>query len=243
MKGIPLIKEGDDLGKIIVSCINANKLTLMDSDILVIAQKIVSKAEGRVVNLNSVSPSYFATKIAEYMGKDPRKIELVLRETKAIIRMSRKVLITETHQGLICANSGVDLSNAGLGECATLLPLNPDKSADRIRRKIKEISGVNVGIIISDTQGRVLRRGAVGVAIGISGLPSLVSYRGKKDLFDYVLKSSVVCFADEIASAAQLVMGESDEGIPVVLIRGLKFKKSNGAALELVRPREESVFF
>lgn len=241
VKGIPLIKEGDNLGKIISEKILENNITLSNGDIIVIAHKIVSRCEGRIVNLANVTPSKFALRIAEYTGKDPRKIEMILQEANAIIRMSTRVIITETRLGFICANSGVDSSNSGK-DAVTLLPINPDKSAEKIRREIKKILNVDIGVIISDTHGRVLRKGAVGVAIGISGLPAFSDYRGKKDLFGYKLKSTVIGFADEVASAAQLVMGEADEGTPVVVVKGLKFRKIKSKASEIIRSRSESLF-
>lgn len=242
LEGIPVVKEGDEMGRLIVRASRERNLKLESGDILVIAQTIISRAEGSVVNLRDVTPSQFAKSIAATMNKDPRKIEVILNASKSIVRMSPKHLITETHHGFVCANSGVDLSNVPGDGVASLLPVDPDKSAEDIRREIRELLGIDIAVIISDTHGRPLRQGAIGVAIGTAGIAPLLDYRDRKDLFGYILETTIIAIADELASMAELLMGESDEGIPVVVIRGYSYKAGEGSALELIRPTEEDLF-
>ncbi len=242
LKGIPRVKKGDDISKLIVECAKASKIDIKDGDVIVISQKIVSKAEGRTVSLSEVKPSPFALKIAEYTGKKAELVELILRESKSIVRMSDKHLICETIHGFVCANAGVDLSNVNGGKSATLLPLDPDRSARNIRDGIFRLTGREVAVIISDTHGRPLRRGVINVAIGCSGIKPLKNYRGKQDLYGYTMRVTVVAVADELASAAELLMGEGDEGIPAVIIRGYNYERGEEKATVLARPMDEDLF-
>jgi coenzyme F420-0:L-glutamate ligase/coenzyme F420-1:gamma-L-glutamate ligase len=238
---IPLVKQGDKIGDQIVKAAKEEGVQIQDHDVVVVAQKIVSKAEGRVVNLESITPSAFAEAITKTTGKDPRHVEVILRETKNIVRMKEAHLIVETHHGFVCANAGVDRSNVENENSVTLLPVDPDKSAREIRQRIKELTGADVGVIVSDTFGRAWRIGQVDVAIGVDGLRPVVDYRGTKDMFGYVLNVTQIAIADELASAAELVMRKND-GIPVVIVRGFEFPLGKGSAKDLIRPKEEDLF-
>ncbi|MFX0126405.1 MAG: coenzyme F420-0:L-glutamate ligase [Candidatus Hodarchaeota archaeon] len=239
LRDFPLINPGDDLESILVT--ELGKITLEDNDILIIAHTIISKAENKVYDLNEVNPSSFAKQIGEFQDKDPRKIEVILRESSEIIRMNEHVLITATKHGFICANSGVDKSNTP-GETVIGLPDNPDLSARRIRKRILKELGKNVAIIISDTFGRPLRVGTVNIAIGTAGINPIDDLRGRKDLFGYELISTVVAKADEIAAAAGLVMGQADEGTPVIIVRGVEYAHADTSATILIRDRQTDVF-
>jgi coenzyme F420-0:L-glutamate ligase/coenzyme F420-1:gamma-L-glutamate ligase len=241
ISGIPLIQPGDDLVKVIIGRLKASHETLRSGDILVITQKIVSKAEGAMMDLKSCCPSRRAKQLAQFCGKDARMIELILRESKKILRLGDGFIITEHKNGWVCANAGIDYSNVQ-GNYVTLLPQDPDRTAGKIRRKIRVLCGVEVAVVIIDSQGRPFRNGAIGIAIGSSGIPALVHKRGKKDLFNYRLKSTEVALADEIASAAALIMGETNEGIPVVVIHGLKYLGTRGKARDLIRPEKIDLF-
>ncbi|MEM2134241.1 MAG: coenzyme F420-0:L-glutamate ligase [Candidatus Jordarchaeaceae archaeon] len=241
LKGIPIVKEGDDIAKLIVEAAKAQGIEIKAKDIFVIAQTIVSRAEGSVVDLNTVVPSDFAIRIAERFEKDPRQIEVILREAKQIIRMEHAI-ITETKHGFICANSGVDKSNMPGEHFVSLLPKDPEKSAREIRRELEKLTGVKVAVIISDTHGRPFREGAINVALGVSGMKPVWDRRGDVDLFGYTLKSTLVGIADELASAAELVMGEANEGIPVVIIRGFDYIEGEGSIKDLLRAREKDMF-
>ena len=239
---LPLIKKGDDLGRLIVEHCKKQGISIDDGDIFVVAQTVVSKSEGRIVNLNTVKPSKKAIEIARKIDKDPKLVEIILRESKEIVRIGNRAIITETKHGFICANAGVDCSNIPAGY-ATLLPENPDRSANAIRNTIKRITGKNIAVIISDSHGRAFRKGSVGVAVGIAGIPPLVDKKGCKDLFGNILKTTEIALADEIASAATLVMGESDEGIPVAIIKGLSYEPKEGVQIkELLRDKKEDLF-
>jgi len=238
---IPLVKQGDEIGDQIVKAAKEEGVQIQDHDVVVVAQKIVSKAEGKVVNLESIAPSAFAKAISKTTGKDPRHVEVILRETKNIVRMREAHLIVETHHGFVCANAGVDRSNVENENSVTLLPVDPDKSAREIRQRIKELTGVDVGVIVSDTFGRAWRIGQVDVAIGVDGLRPVVDYRGTKDMFGYVLSVTQIAIADELASAAELVMGKCD-GIPVAIVRGFEYPLGKGSAKDLIRPKEEDLF-
>lgn len=242
LETIPIVKEGDNIAELIVEATEKENVGIQDNDIIVIAQTIVSRSEGRVVNLKNIKPSPFAKILANETRKDPRLVEVILRESKGIVRMGKHHLIMETHHGFVCANSGVDRSNVPGEETVSLLPKDPDASARKIRNEIKRITGKEVAVIISDTFGRPLREGAVGVAIGVSGIDPLYDMRGRKDLFGYVLETTLVAIADELASAAELVMGESNEGIPVVVIRGFKYPKGEYSIQRLLRPVEKDLF-
>ncbi|MEM0058324.1 MAG: coenzyme F420-0:L-glutamate ligase [Candidatus Bathyarchaeia archaeon] len=243
IKGIPIVKAGDNLAELICKAAERQGTPIQDGDIIVITHIVVSRAEGRVINLDEVTPSVLARNIAELYDKDPALVEVVLREAKSIRRMLDGKIITETRHGLVCANSGVDKSNVPGERCVALLPEDPDSSAGRIRLEIKRLTGCEVAVIISDTQGRPLREGEVNVAIGVSGIKPIRDRRGEKDLFGYVLRVKQTAVADELASAAELVIGQADEGIPAAIIRGYSFIKSEDAkATELVRPREKELF-
>ena len=237
--GLPEIEPGADLAGLIVSALVANDLALTRGDVLVVTQKIVSKAEGCEVALDGVVPSSLASSWADQHEKDPRVIELVLRHAVRIVRMDKGVLITETCHGLVCANSGVDVSNTRPGFALTL-PADPDASAERLRVAIREGTGVDAGVVISDTFGRPWREGLVNVAIGVAGVRAMQDYRGGRDTFGRPLLASVLAVCDEIASAAELVMGKN-LGIPVALVRGGRFE-GMGTAREVIRPPESDLF-
>ncbi|MGB9684101.1 MAG: coenzyme F420-0:L-glutamate ligase [Candidatus Bathyarchaeia archaeon] len=243
IEGLPIIKAGDNIAELICKAAEKQGTPIQDGDIIVVTHVIVSRAEGHVVNLDEVKPSTFAENIAKLYDKDPALVEVVLREAKSIRRMADGKIITETKHGFVCANSGVDKSNVPGERCVALLPENPDASADRIRREIKRLVGCDVAVIISDTHGRPLREGEINVAVGVAGLKPIRDRRGEKDLFGYVLRVKQTAVADELASAAELVIGQADEGVPVAIIRGYKFLKSEDArAVELIRPREKDLF-
>jgi len=241
IKGIPLVKHGDDIGKLIVEAAKRQGLQIKDGDVLVVAQSIVSKSEGQVINLSQVTPSPFAVEVSRQVNKPPQLVEVILREAKRIVKM-RHVIITETRHGFICANSGVDESNVSGGGYVTLLPSDPDESARKIRNTVLKLTGANVAVIISDTHGRPFREGAVNVALGVAGMKPLWDRRGDRDLFGYTLRSTIVAVADEIASAAELVMGQADEGIPAVIVRGYKYIEGEGSGKDLVIPPERDLF-
>ena len=244
---IPLIQPGDDLADIILSALQKAGLTLQDGDILVIAHKIVSKAEGRLVNLAIVDPSPRAYQLAEQSQKDPRLVELNLRESNVVLRVRPGTIIVEHRLGFVCANAGIDHSNvAGEGndqeEWVLLLPENPDASARELRRRLEETSGTRLGVLIIDSHGRAWRLGVVGVAIGLAGVPGLVDMRGKKDIFGYTLRITEVGVADELAAAASLVMGQVDERTPVVHVRGFNYPLRESSLCEILRPKDQDLF-
>ncbi len=245
LRGLPLIRAGDDLTELIASALKLSGVTPRDGDVLVVAQKIVSKAEGRIVDLATIEPSARAVALAVEVDKDPRLVEVILSESVRVVRASRGVLIVEHRLGFIMANAGVDQSNVGPGDGSNrvlLLPKNPDRSAETLRRGLKGLTGIDVAVLINDSFGRPWRQGTVGVAIGVSGLPALVDLRGRPDLFGRRLEASVVGFADEIAAAASLVMGQADEALPVVMVRGLRWSAPESAAVSLIRPSHEDLF-
>jgi coenzyme F420-0:L-glutamate ligase/coenzyme F420-1:gamma-L-glutamate ligase len=236
VEGLPEVSRGDDLGALISS-----KSELKDGDILVVAQKVVSKAEGRLISLQTVAAGEEAVRIASNLiaDPDPRMVQVVLDESVRVLR-SHRVLITETAHGFVCANSGVDHSNIPGDDVLTLLPKDPDGSADRLRRSLRELAGVDVGVIISDTFGRPWRLGIVNVALGIAGLPALVDLRGTVDDTGKPLHATVLAVADDIAAAAGLVMGKT-ERTPAVIVRGLQIE-GGGRGTDLVRPAAEDLF-
>jgi coenzyme F420-0:L-glutamate ligase/coenzyme F420-1:gamma-L-glutamate ligase len=239
--GIPEVRPTDDLVGLLQSALAAAGEGLRDGDVLVVAQKIVSKSEGRLVRLSEVVPSERALAMAKEAGKDPRQLEVVLGETKNIIRWERGVLISETHHGFVCANAGVDRSNAGAPDTVVLLPVDPDASAARIREEIAQRAGVSVAVVITDTFGRAWREGHTNIAIGIAGLPALKRYMGQRDPEGYELRVTEIAVADEIAGAAELVMGKLDR-CPVAIVRGLTFEDSDETAHEYVRPANRDMF-
>jgi coenzyme F420-0:L-glutamate ligase/coenzyme F420-1:gamma-L-glutamate ligase len=238
--GMPEVSSGDDLATMIAEAARSADLNLLDRDIVVIAQKIVSKAEGRVVQLDSVEPSMRAREWAGAWDKDARVVEVVLSESKRIVRMERGVLISETEHGFVCANAGVDTSNVAEGR-VSLLPKDPNASARRIRAALEKAFGVGLAVIVSDTFGRPWREGLVNVALGVSGIAPLVDYRGEKDSHGRQLKVTVMAIADELASAAELVMRKS-AGIPVAVIRGFDYDSREATARELIRNAELDLF-
>ncbi len=243
IEGLPEIKENDDLVGIILDKIKSENIELQDNDIIVISQKIISKWEGRIVNLNNVIPSQKAIILSKITQKDPRFVELVLRESKRIVKATAGHLIVETKHGIVCANAGIDRSNVKGGEYVTLLPEDPNKSARIIRNEIEKKTGKKIGIIISDTYGRPLREGQINLAIGASGVKIFKDYRGKADRAGYILQVKNIAIADELASAAELVMGQGDEGIPVAIIRGLNILTNEDEdASKLNMPYEKWLF-
>ena len=243
VKGLPILKEGDNLAKLICNAAEQQRTPIQEGDILVVTHVVVSRAEGNVVNLDSVVPSDFAKSFAQRFDKDPALIETILRESRSIVRMGDGKLITETKHGFICANAGVDQSNVPGERNVAPLPKNPDRSAQEIRRSIMRLTGKDVAVIISDTQGRPLRKGEINVAVGVAGINPIRDRRGEKDLFGYALRVKKTAIADELSSAAELVIGQADEGIPVAIIRGYQYPKSERArATDLIRPREEDLF-
>jgi coenzyme F420-0:L-glutamate ligase/coenzyme F420-1:gamma-L-glutamate ligase len=237
------VKPGDRLYSLILRALISNRVTLENGDIVVIAQKIVSKAEGRIVRLNSLTPSSFAIQLATAYKKDPRLTELIIRQSKSIVRISNGIIISETKHGFICANAGVDQSNVMNGEeNALLLPDDPDTSAKQIMYMLKEKTNKEIAVVITDSFGRPFRNGQTNVAIGLAGMVPIKSYIGEKDMYGRKLKVTEIAIADELASAAELVMGKS-KGIPVVVIKGFNFVKSDNASIdELIREREKDLF-
>lgn len=247
LPGIPLIRPGDNLVEMIGTALERAGIVLQDGDILVLAQKIVSKAEGRMLNLARVNPSARALELAASIEKDPRLVELILQESLEVLRTRPGTIIVEHRLGFVCANAGIDHSNvAGLGdgqeEWVLLLPENPDDSAHRIRQGLERAASVRLGVLIIDSHGRAWRQGTVGAAIGLSGMPGLVDLRGCPDLFDYTLRITQVGAADELAAAASLVMGQAAEGTPVVHVRGFPYPLREGSLEELLRPKELDLF-
>mgnify|MGYP005839016885 CR=1 FL=1 len=243
LPGIPVVKPGDDLAGLILDALARAEMSLQAGDVLVVTSKIVSKAEGRVVALDSVQPSQEARALAARTGKDPRMVELVLRESAAVSRTAPNVLVVRHRLGFVSANAGIDQSNVdGTDAHALLLPLDPDASARAIHDKLKTATGVAVGIVISDSHGRPFRLGNVGVAVGVAGMPALVDLRGQRDMFGRVLKISIQGYADMVASAACLLTGEGGEGLPVVLLRGLTFPALDGRAADLYRSPEQDLY-
>jgi coenzyme F420-0:L-glutamate ligase/coenzyme F420-1:gamma-L-glutamate ligase len=244
IEGLPEIKENDDLVGLILEGIKSENIELQDNDVIVISQKIISKWEGKIVNLNDVIPSQKAIILSKITQKDPRFVELVLRESRRIVKAKAGHLIVETKHGIVCANAGIDRSNVkGEEEYVTLLPEDPNKSARIIRNEIEKRTGKKVGIIISDTYGRPLREGQINLAIGVSGVKIFKDYRGKADRSGYILQVKNIAIADELASAAELIMGQGDEGIPVAIIRGLNILTNEDEdANKLNMPYEKWLF-
>jgi coenzyme F420-0:L-glutamate ligase/coenzyme F420-1:gamma-L-glutamate ligase len=242
IEDIPIIKTGDNLARLICDAATKQCTPIQNDDIVVVTHVVVSRAEGRVVNLNEVTPSEFAKNMAG-QHKEPAFVETVLRESKSIIRMIDGKLVTETKHGLVCANSGVDRSNVPGDRNVVLLPDNPDLSARKIRKEIKRLTGCDVAVIISDTHGRPIRKGEMNVAIGVAGIKPIRDRRGEKDLFGYVIRIKRTAIADELSSAAELVIGQTNEAVPAAIIRGYDYPKSESAkAKELMRPKERDIF-
>ena len=241
LRKLPLIKQGDNVADCIVVAAKEEEITLQNRDLIIVAQKIVSKAEGGIIPLKSITPSPMAEEIAKTSGKDPRHVEAILQQSSKILRRKEAHLIVETRHGFVCANAGIDRSNVEDPDTVSVLPVNADISAHSIRERIRELTGADVGVIISDTFGRAWRIGQVNVAIGVDGLRPIIDYRGQKDMFGYVLNVTQMAVADELASAAELVMRKSD-GVPVAIIRGFEYMPGTGSAKELIRPEEEDLF-
>ena len=254
LSGIPLLNPGDNLVLIILQSLKQSNLSLENGDILVIAQKVVSKAEGRYARLADINPSERAFKLAEITGKDPRLVELILSESREIVRHSKRtiqssgVVVAENHQGVVLANAGIDSSNVGSeseDEKVLLLPINPDKSAENINKELQLKYKVRLAVIINDSLGRAWRNGTTGTALGVSGIPALLDLRGRPDLFKKPLRVSEEAIADELSSAASLLQGQADEGRPIVLIRGFNFLEitaSDTGISKLIRPKEKDLF-
>jgi len=245
LDGIPEVRAGDRLAALILAAAERCGETLRSGDVLVVAQKIVSKAEGRCVALADIAPSPRAIEIARTADKDARMMELVLRESREVIRVTRGVVIVEHRLGFVMANAGVDQSNVESPDgaaAALLLPEDPEASARGIRDELKTLRNVEVGVIVNDSFGRAWRNGVTGIAIGVAGLPALVDMRGRPDREGRELKVTQVAAADELAAAASLVMGQADEGLPVVLARGFPYALRESSVSELIRPREQDLF-
>ncbi|OGH56360.1 MAG: coenzyme F420-0:L-glutamate ligase [Candidatus Lindowbacteria bacterium RIFCSPLOWO2_12_FULL_62_27] len=247
LEGLPLVQPGDDLAGMLVRAIQNTGLAAGTGDVLLVTQKIVSKAEGRLVRLSEVTPSERAVELAQRVGKDPRKVEVILRESRRVLKAERPastgigVLICETRHGLVCANAGVDESNLSDPDTVLCLPADPDASAERIRSAVRAALGVDLAVIITDSFGRPWRMGLVNVAIGIAGGPALVDLRGSADYSGHPLSVTRIAVADELAAIAGLVMGKL-ELIPAALVRGWRFDGAPGRAADLIRPAAEDLF-
>jgi coenzyme F420-0:L-glutamate ligase/coenzyme F420-1:gamma-L-glutamate ligase len=244
LRGVPLVQPGDDLAGIIVAALATSNVTLQSRDVLVIAQKIVSKAEGRIVALKTVTPSPRAFELANAAAKDPRVVELILQESTEVLRHRPGAIIVAHRLGFVLANAGIDMSNVGPGgeESALLLPADPDRSCREIRERMRERTGADVAVLIIDSFGRAWRNGTVGTAIGVSGFPALADLRGKPDLFGRPLQITEVGLADELAAAASLLMGQAAEGAPIVLARGVPYERREATIQELLRPKAQDLF-
>jgi len=244
LESVPLVKAGDNLADLIISVARNEKVALSHGDIVVVTHKIVSKAEGRIVQLSGVKPSGRAKQLSKATQRDPRLVELVLRESKRVVKASPGILIVQNRQGFVCINAGVDKSNVQGKDAYALLPFDSDTSARGIRSEIKKSTGKNVGVVICDTYSRPFRRGQVVFAVGVAGVGLFRDYRGKKDLFGYVLKVKNSAIADEIASAAELVMGQGAEAVPVAIVKGFMGVKvtPNHSANELLISEQEDLF-
>ena len=241
LTGIPEVRAGDDLAALLIEALRRQELAPEPGDVLVVTQKVVSKAEGRVVDLRTIEPSQLAISIGREHGRRPDLIEAILRESRRIVRMDRGVLIVETHHGYICANAGVDQSNIPGEHHAALLPADPDASAARIRTAIGAAMGIAPAVIISDTFGRPWREGTTEVALGVAGMPAVRSYAGVHDPYGYEMRTSVIAVADELASTAELVCGKI-ERVPSALIRGYRIDEGEGSGRDLIRDREHDLF-
>jgi coenzyme F420-0:L-glutamate ligase / coenzyme F420-1:gamma-L-glutamate ligase len=240
VQGLPEIRHRDDLATLIVEAARRQDTPLAEGDLLVISQKIVSKTEGRVVRLSQVTPSARALAVAEAIGRDPRLVEVILGESRRIVRQDKGVLIVETHHGWVCANAGVDQSNVD-ADTACLLPEDSDRSAAALRDRLRALTGHDLAIVIADTFGRPWREGLVNVAVGLAGFQPIVSYLGKEDPAGHVLQATILALADELASAAEPVMGKLDR-IPVVIIRGLDWERGDGTSRALMRDPARDLF-
>lgn len=245
IENIPIVKEGNDIADLILTAMDDENIKAENRDIFVIAETIISKAEGNKINLKSIKPSLKAIELAEKTGKDPKLVEAIIQESNEILKVGHDFIISETKHGFVCANAGIDESNVENG-MATPIPVDPDKSASIIREKIEKTTDKEVIVIISDTQGRAFREGAIGTAIGISGMNPLWDRKGEKDLYGRELQTTSIAVADELASAASILMGQADEGMPVIIIRGVEYTKAlkdnNATSKSLIRPKKYDVF-
>lgn len=241
LQGLPDVTPGTDLAQVIIEAAQTQGFVFSSGDILVVTQKIVSKAEGQLVHLQTVTPSPFALQVAKLQDKDPQIVEVVLRESKRVVRMAQRTIIAETHHGFICAHAGVDESNVAGEETVALLPVDADASARRLRDDLRQRTGVELAIIISDTFGRPWREGLVNVAIGIAGMDAMKDYRGLPDTEGRTLKVTTLAVADELAAAAELVMGKLDR-VPVAVIRGYAYTPGDGNSAQLLRAPERDLF-
>jgi coenzyme F420-0:L-glutamate ligase/coenzyme F420-1:gamma-L-glutamate ligase len=247
LEGLPLIQPGDDLAGLVFAALEAANLRLKSGDVIAVAQKVVSKAEGRLVNLSDVTPSPEAIEVGGRSAKDPRLVQLILSESQRVLRVRPGLIIVRHRLGFVCANAGIDHSNVrGEGgrpeDWVLLLPEDPDASAQRLRERFERASGQAVGVLVIDSHGRAWRVGAVGVAIGLAGLPGVLNLRGRPDLYGYRLQTTDLGLADELAAAASALMGQADEATPVVHIRGLRYPLREGSSGELLRPESQDLF-
>lgn len=240
LTGLPELTPGDDVARLLVQAVQRQGLVLKPGSVFVLAQKIVSKAEGRIVSLDSIKPSERAKQWAAEYQKDPRVVEIVLREASTIVRMERGILIVRTHHGFVCANAGVDVSNVPPG-MVSLLPENPDRSARTLQERLTQAFGVHVAVIISDTFGRAWREGLVNVALGVAGIAPLVDYRGQQDAHGKTLHATVIALADELAAASGLVMGKLNQ-VPAAVVQGVLTPDGTGVGHDLIRPTEKDLF-
>ncbi len=238
IEGFPEVRPGDDLAGMVAGAVQGS---LRSGDVLVVTHKIMSKAEGRLVDLGGVEPSALAKEYAARWGKDPRQIEVVFRESRRVVRMDRGVVISETRHGFVCANAGVDASNVPGEDTVCLLPVDPDRSAERLREALRGRLGVEVAVVVSDSFGRAWRFGITDVAIGVSGMDPLADYRGQSDPHGYPMEASVLAVADELAAAAELVMGKTD-GVPLAIVRGYAYERGAGTGRDLLMPPERDMF-
>ena len=235
------IREGDDISNLILKSIKEKKESLKENDVIVITHKIVSKSEGRTIDLTKIIPSEESKKISSRTGKDPKLVELIISQSNEIIKIQREIIITETKHGFVCANSGIDTSNVGNSNHVVLLPVDPDKSAREIRNYIRSKTKTNVAVIISDTFGRPFRKGQVNVAIGVAGINPIKSYIGDSDMYGNILRVTEIAIADEIASAAELVMGKSLR-VPVTIVRGYDFSSTDASISKVTRAKKYDLF-
>lgn len=244
LEGFPLIRAGDDLAELIVSTAKNNEVEIEDGDVVIVAQKVVSKAEDRVVQLGPVEPSKKALEIAAKTGRNPRLVELVLRESKRFLKVSEEIIIVEDKREIVNINAGIDKSNVQGAASYALLPVDPDESARGLRSRLRKLTGRNVSVIISDTYSRAFRRGQVNFAIGLAGMSPFFDYRGTEDLFGYVMQVKFAAVADELASAAELVMGQGKEAMPVAVVKGLNRLTpcEDSSSKDLVISQKEDLF-
>ena len=243
VEGLPLIKSGDNIGKLVFEAAKKQGNPIQANDVIVVTHVVVSKSEGNIVNLDEVKPSERAKDVAMQTNKDPALVQVILDETKEIVRIGQNSIITETTSGIICANAGVDRSNVSGDRNVVPLPKNPNASAQHIRSEIKRLTGADVAVIVSDTHGRPFRNGEINIAVGVAGFVPIRDRRGEKDLFGYVLRIKQTAIADELASAAELVIGQANEGIPAAIIRGYSYKATeNSATTSLTRAKEKDLF-